>query len=154
MPEGIEPSFPVRIALIEDDSILRAQLIDLLTESGRAVVVYEEPSEQRADAWLAGNADRWDLAIIDVFIAQGNGLKLLGAHRLRLPHQRIAMLTGFATPQTRMACKQLGADAVFDKLEEIDALIAYCVQAQVARSGSAVRLPRFPSLRDRQAHSV
>lgn len=139
MPAGIEPfSSPVRIALVEDDATLRAQLIDLLTVSGQAVVVYEEPSEQKADAWLAQHADRWDLAIIDVFIAQGNGLKLLGAHRLRLPHQRIAMLTGFATPQTRMACKQLGADAVFDKLEEIDALIAYCIQAQAGRSGSSM----------------
>ena len=129
MSEGLQPLSPIRIAIVEDDSILRAQLVDLLTESGQAHVVFEEASEQQAGAWLAQHPDGWDLAIVDVFIAEGNGLKLLAAHRIRLPHQRVVMLTGFATRETRMACRQLGADAVFDKLEEIDALVTYCVQA-------------------------
>ena len=36
------------------------------------------------------------------------------------------MLSNYATPDMRRKCLQLGADKVFDKSNEIDALITYC----------------------------
>ena len=36
------------------------------------------------------------------------------------------MLTNYATPDIRLRCASLGVDAVFDKSNEIDALIDFC----------------------------
>ena len=39
----------------------------------------------------------------------------------------MVVLSNYATPDIRMRCAQLGVDAVFDKSNEIDALVDYCV---------------------------
>jgi two-component system, OmpR family, response regulator len=41
------------------------------------------------------------------------------------------VLSNHATNDMRWRCSQLGADAVFDKSTEIDALVDYCVSARV-----------------------
>ncbi len=69
----------------------------------------------------------WDIAIIDLFLRQGSGLGVLAACRNRLPHQRMVVLSNYATPDVRMRCAQLGVDAVFDKSNEIDDLVDYCI---------------------------
>jgi hypothetical protein len=37
------------------------------------------------------------------------------------------VLSNYATADMRKRCAQLGADVVFDKSNEIDALIEYCI---------------------------
>jgi hypothetical protein len=37
------------------------------------------------------------------------------------------VLSNYATPDIRQRCAQFGADAVFDKSNEIDALVDYCL---------------------------
>ena len=53
---------------------------------------------------------------------------VLAACRSRQPHQRVVVLSNYATPDVRVRCAQLGVDAVFDKSNEIDALVDYCIQ--------------------------
>jgi two-component system, OmpR family, response regulator len=53
---------------------------------------------------------------------------VLEACRARHAGQRVVVLSNYATPDMRKRCTQLGADAVFDKSNEIDALIEYCVE--------------------------
>jgi DNA-binding NarL/FixJ family response regulator len=72
------------------------------------------------------------LAIVDLFLRQGSGLGVLTACRERLPHQKIVVLSNYATPDIRNRCAQLGVDAVFDKSNEIDALMDYCMNIDVA----------------------
>jgi two-component system OmpR family response regulator len=38
------------------------------------------------------------------------------------------VLSNYATPDMRIRCRQLGADAVFDKATEIEDLIDFCVR--------------------------
>ena len=40
----------------------------------------------------------------------------------------MVVLSNYATADMRKRCMQLGADAVFDKSNEIDALVDYCLQ--------------------------
>ncbi len=75
----------------------------------------------------------WDLAIIDLFLKEGSGLNILKACRTRRPGQKMIVLSNHATSDVRWRCAQLGADAVFDKSTEIEALVDYCVKA--ARQG-------------------
>ena len=59
---------------------------------------------------------------------------MLEAFRGREPGQRVVVRSNYATTDMRKRCSQLGADAVFDKSNEIDALIDYCVQQADSRS--------------------
>ena len=68
-----------------------------------------------------------DLAIVDLFLKQGSGLGVLEAVQARASGQRVVVLSNYATPDMRKRCEQLGADAVFDKSNEIDALVDYCI---------------------------
>jgi two-component system OmpR family response regulator len=52
---------------------------------------------------------------------------VLEAFQARGPDQRVVVLSNYATPDIRKRCSQLGADAVFDKSNEIDALVDYCL---------------------------
>ena len=56
--------------------------------------------------------------------------------RDRAPGQRLVVLSNYATADMRRKCVELGADAVFDKSNEIDALVAYC--QRLSDSGSAL----------------
>ena len=53
---------------------------------------------------------------------------VLAACRDRKPTQKIVVLSNYATADIRQRCAQLGVDAVFDKSNEIDALVEYCLQ--------------------------
>jgi ActR/RegA family two-component response regulator len=67
------------------------------------------------------------LAIVDLFLKQGSGLGVLAACRDRHPRQKMVVLSNYATLDIRQRCAQLGVDAVFDKSNEIDALVDYCI---------------------------
>jgi DNA-binding NarL/FixJ family response regulator len=123
---AIHPPSRRRIAIVEDDPVLRQSLVALLGDCADIDIVMTTGSEEEADRWLGEHYDDWDVAIVDVFIEAGNGIRLLGAHRHRPAGRRIAIFTGFATRQARASCELLGADAVFDKTCDLEALIAYC----------------------------
>ena len=75
---------------------------------------------------MLGNPNAWSLAIVDLFLKQGSGLGVLTACRNRKPTQKMVVLSNYATADIRQRCAQLGVDAVFDKSNEIDALVDYC----------------------------
>lgn len=114
--------------IVEDNATIRENLIGTLEELTciRAVGVAETEAEGRA--WLSDKASQWDLAIVDLFLRQGSGLGVLDACRNRAPNQKVVVLSNYATADMRKRCAQLGADAVFDKSNEIDALVDYCVR--------------------------
>jgi two-component system, OmpR family, response regulator len=59
---------------------------------------------------------------------------VLEACRSRDTGQRVVVLSNYATTDMRKRCMQLGADAVFDKSNEIDALVEYCIlQSEASR---------------------
>ena len=70
---------------------------------------------------------------MDLFLKQGSGLGVLEACRNRQPGQKVLVLSNYATADMRKRCAQLGADAVFDKSNEIDALVDYCIELCGAR---------------------
>ena len=71
---------------------------------------------------------------MDLFLKQGSGLGVIEACRSRAPHQRVVVLTNYATPDIRRRCQELGVDAVFDKSTDIDALIDFCVGLEGANA--------------------
>ena len=114
--------------IVEDNATIRENLIGTLEELACVESVGIAETEEDGKAWLIKNTAQWDLAIVDLFLRQGSGLGVLAACRARQPHQRVVVLSNYATPDVRVRCAQLGVDAVFDKSNEIDALVDYCIE--------------------------
>jgi two-component system OmpR family response regulator len=112
---------------VEDNATIRDNLIGTLEELASVKSLGWAETEKDARNWLAAHAGQWDLAIVDLFLKQGSGLGVLEACRDRGPERRVVVLSNYATADMRQRCTQLGADAVFDKSNEIDALVDYCL---------------------------
>lgn len=114
--------------IVEDNPTIRENLIGTLEELATIEAVGEAETEDDGKNWLTAQDAEWDLAIVDLFLRQGSGLGVLAACRDRKAHQRVVVLSNYATPDVRSRCAQLGVDAVFDKSNEIDALVDYCIE--------------------------
>ena len=119
-----------RAYIVEDSPTIRENLIETLQELAEVDPVGTAETEQEGKRWLAANDDRWDLAIVDLFLKEGNGLNIVEACRARKPSQKLVVLSNHATNEIRWRCAQLGADAVFDKSTEIEKLVDYCVSVR------------------------
>ncbi|WP_462390616.1 response regulator [Acidovorax sp. Q11] len=117
----------LRTYIVEDNATIRENLIGTLEELASVEAVGVAETEDEGTQWLSTHGEQWDLAIVDLFLRQGSGLGVLAACRTRRPGQKMVVLSNYATPDVRMRCAQLGVDAVFDKSNEIDALVDYCV---------------------------
>jgi len=117
----------LRTYIVEDNATIRENLIETLAELAGVRSLGWAEAEGIARAWLAGHRGDWDLAIVDLFLKQGSGLGVLEACQDRSRDQRVVVLSNYATPDMRKRCAEMGADAVFDKSNEIDALVDYCL---------------------------
>lgn len=117
----------LRTYIVEDNPTIRDNLMATLQELAGIEAVGTAETENDGKAWLLHNGQQWDLAIVDLFLKQGSGLGVLEACRNRKTDQKVIVLSNYATADIRKRCTQLGADAVFDKSNEIDALVDYCV---------------------------
>ena len=118
--------------IVEDNPTIRENLIGTLEELAGINAVGTAETENEGKAWLVENSGDWDLAIVDLFLKQGSGLGVLAACRDRPATQKVVVLSNYATADIRQRCAQLGVDAVFDKSNEIDALVDYCIQQSAA----------------------
>lgn len=117
-----------RAYIVEDSPTIRDNLIETLQELTDVQPVGTAETEHEGKRWLAQNDDRWDVAIVDLFLREGSGLNVLEAAQQRRPDQKVVVLSNHATRDVRWRCRQLGADAVFDKSTEIDDLVDYVTQ--------------------------
>ena len=114
--------------IVEDNPTIRENLIGTLEELADVQIAAMSDTENDAKIWMSANPDGWNLAIVDLFLKQGSGLGVLAACRNRNARQKVVVLSNYATADIRQRCAQLGVDAVFDKSNEIDALVEYCIQ--------------------------
>lgn len=117
---------PVKAYIVEDNALIRNNLVDTLTELADVQTIGYSETEQDACAWLLQHPADWQLLIVDLFLLQGSGLGVLrncGTHK---PGQRVVVLSNYATAEIRQRCMAVGADAVFDKSTELDQFLAFC----------------------------
>ncbi|MBI2772052.1 MAG: response regulator [Burkholderiales bacterium] len=118
----------LRTYIVEDNATIRENLIGTLEELACIKALGWAESEEEAKGWLVAHQGQWDLAVVDLFLKQGSGLGVLEACQGRPEGRKVVVLSNYATADMRKRCAQLGADAVFDKSNEIDALVDYCIQ--------------------------
>lgn len=123
--------------IVEDSLVIRQSLIATLEELVPVEVVGTAEDELSAVQWLAQPANQVDLVIVDIFLKGGSGLGVLRAAN-KLPRRHtLVVLSNYATPDIRRKCLELGADQVFDKSNDIDALILYCNRLAAGETGPA-----------------
>ncbi|RZL63651.1 MAG: response regulator [Variovorax sp.] len=118
--------------IVEDNETIRENLVATLEELAHAAVIGFSETESAAVAWLGAHDAEWNLAIVDLFLKQGSGLGVLQASANRANTQKVVVLSNYATPDIRRRCAELGVDAVFDKSNEIEGLIAFCMNHDAA----------------------
>ena len=114
--------------IVEDNPMLREELSSTLNELAGLSIVNTCDTTRSAIGWLVQHQAEWSLAIVDIFLVDGSGLDVVNACRSRAPHQHVVVISNYATADMRRRCTELGAEAVFDKSTEIDALISYCLE--------------------------
>jgi DNA-binding NarL/FixJ family response regulator len=124
-----------RIFLVEDSSILRERLADMLAVRGDVEIVGHADSEEAAVAAL--QTMQWDMLIVDLQLLHGTGLGVLRAlSGHRSPDSRVIVLTNYAIPSYRTHSMQLGADYFFDKAREFGRIVD--VLDDIAKRGASV----------------
>ncbi|HMN75592.1 MAG TPA: response regulator transcription factor [Burkholderiaceae bacterium] len=116
----------LRAFIVEDSPVIRENLIATLEELTPFEVVGYAEDEPSALRWLQERGKDCDLCIVDIFLRQGSGFAVLRALMDGPNVPRRVVLSNYATPDVRSRCLELGADRVFDKSNQIDALIGYC----------------------------
>jgi two-component system, OmpR family, response regulator len=131
----------LRAHVVEDNPTIRENLVSALEELTCLKVVGTSATEDEGIDWLQQNGQGWDIAIVDLFLSSGTGIRLVQRLVRQRPNQKIVIFSNYVNAGVRKRCAQLGVDAVFDKSTEIDALVDYCArqcfqlaQAEAARA--------------------
>ena len=117
---------PLLTILVEDSATIRESLVPALVEFADAEVVAVAETAREGIAALYQHATTWRLAVVDIFLKEGNGLDVVRAATQRQAGQRVVVLTNYATSDIRRRALAAGADAVFDKSTEIDQFLEQC----------------------------
>ena len=132
---------PLKTYLVEDSPLIRESLIAMLVDLAQVEVVGTAEDESAAVKWLTNPENHADLVIVDIFLKVGSGLGVLRNARAATRNSKTVVLTNYATDDMKQKCLELGADQVFDKSNDIDALIAYC-----AGMSDEEKIPSRPAL--------
>ena len=125
----------LRTFLVEDCPVTRDHIADAVEANANACVIAWASTEAEASNWLAKKKEGWDLAVVDLFLAEGSGLNVLKTV-VKRSTQRVVVLSNYLTPAVKQRCLSRGADAVFDKSSELDAFIQFTVDIrQMAVAG-------------------
>jgi DNA-binding NarL/FixJ family response regulator len=122
----------LRTYIIEDSPVIRENLIATLEEVLPVTVVGWADDGVAALRWLLGDGSGTpghadcDLVIVDLFLKGGSGQAVLQAARRAQHPAKMVVLSNYATPYVRQHCLALGAHRVFDKSNDIEALIEFC----------------------------
>lgn len=133
---------PLKTYIVEDSPVIRENLIATLEELVPVEVVGSAADESTAVSWLSHAERPVDLVILDIFLNKGSGLGVLRSGRALPRPLKMVVLSNYATHDMRRKCLALGADAVFDKSHEIEALIAYCSRLAADDSGASAHRTR------------
>jgi DNA-binding NarL/FixJ family response regulator len=131
----------VKAFIVDDSAVIRENLIAALEELAPIHVVGSAEDEPGAIRWLAAADHSCDLVITDIFLKRGSGLGVLRAARDMGKPMSLVVLSNYATPDMRRKCLEFGASHVFDKSNEIDALIQHCARLASGDTGPGALAP-------------
>ena len=106
----------VRVFVVEDSRPMQELVGELLASVGGFELVGMAADETAATEWLMRHQGGWDLAIVDLLLAEGSGFTLL-SRLAKEPSGAVVVFSDFVTPVVRERCLRLGADGVISKAQ-------------------------------------
>ncbi len=98
---------PVRVFLLDDHEVVRRGVADMLEAAGGLLVVGE--ASNAAESLRVVRESAPDVAVLDVRLAEGNGIEVCRMIRDEFPDVRCLMLTSFADDQALIDAALAGA---------------------------------------------
>ena len=124
--DTFEADLAIKVFLVEDMKQLQGVMTDLLGSLGEVEIAGTAATEAEARLWLDEHAGQWQLAVIDLILAQGTGMGVIAKCKENEGHGKVVVFSDYATPGIRTHCLKLGADAVFQKSTQTADFIEYC----------------------------
>ena len=115
---------PLKVFIVEDSVNMQVALRDLVCAVADAEIVGVATTEAVALDWAESHAGRWNLAIVDLTLEQGDGFNIVRRLKQQSGGGAIVVFSAFVTDVIRRYCETLGANAVFHKTQS-DGLARY-----------------------------
>nr|AAP58513.1 putative response regulator RegR [uncultured Acidobacteriota bacterium] len=129
------------LLIVEDDASFLGRLAKALEARGFAVTTAGSVAEGLAQVEASPPA----FAVVDMRLADGNGLDVISALKRRRPDARGIILTGYGNIATAVTAVKLGAVDYLSKPADADDVVA----ALLALEGNKTELPENPMSADR-----
>jgi two-component system response regulator RegA len=129
------------LLIVEDDKSFLQRLARALEMRGFAV----QTADTVADGLMQVEKTPPAFAVVDMRLADGNGLEVISALKQRRPEARGIVLTGYGNIATAVNAVKLGAVDYLSKPADADDVAA----ALLAREGKKVEPPENPMSADR-----
>ena len=114
--QGDAPN-PLKVFVVEDSVNMQLALRDLICAVADAEIVGAVASEALAVDWANTHDGQWDLAIVDLTLAEGDGFAIVRHLKEQAGCGAVCVFSAFVTDVIRRHCHALGADAVFHKTQ-------------------------------------
>lgn len=101
--------------------MVRERLVAMAAGRTGAEIAGSAEGASRATEYIA--AIQPDVMILDIQLSGGSGIEVLRKVTCMQPAPVVIMLTNYATPEYRLACRQAGAELFLDKSSEADQLV-------------------------------
>jgi DNA-binding NarL/FixJ family response regulator len=112
----------LRLLLVEDHTAFRGALARLLNRQPDLEVTSQCGSLAECRS-LGGFADI-DVALLDLYLPDGDGAELIGELHQANPHVKVLILTGSVEPSLLERILEVGADGLLDKTTSLAELAA------------------------------
>ena len=129
------------LLIVEDDKSFLQRLARAMESRGFTVTTAESIAEGLACLETASPA----FAVVDMRLADGNGLEVISALKRRRPDARAIILTGYGNIATAVNAVKMGAVGYLAKPVDANDVVA----ALLAHDGTAAEPPEHPMSADR-----
>ncbi len=130
------------ILVVDDDDLLRQQLARAFERRGLEV----RTAANLAEAKALITEESPELAVVDLKMPDGSGMKLLELLHQVDPTTKSVMLTGYGSIATAIDAVRLGATYFLQKPADADEILNVFLRGETASSDAAELAPKAPSL--------
>lgn len=120
IPEPAAEKTPLRVLVVDDESLIRWSVAETLTGLGMTVVQAVDAGSALDAIGAAGRC--FDVIVLDLRLPDMSDLTLVAAVRACAPDAAVVLMTAFGTPGIVTAAYDLGVVNVLNKPFELDEL--------------------------------
>jgi DNA-binding NtrC family response regulator len=124
LSQMLRKSAPLRILVVEDESLIRWSIVETLVQAGHTVI--EAGNGAAALRALTNSPEPVDAIALDYRLPDSNDLTLLATIRRLSPGSAMILMTAFGTPEVTAAALALGVYQVVGKpfeLQDLEVLL-------------------------------